>query len=322
MNNLYYHNVSNITQTKEGYVLEKFNPTAYAGLSEKGKGNIHSFHGSEIRFVASNPVTIHLKSFSTSEIMVYYGDFQGEFYTINQELSLVITPKFSDSDIKKLLPFHRFHPSVIRILFKESLIVESIIGDHYVPSRLLMPEKRYLAYGTSITQGRSSYLPDLNYPMIIGEKLGYDVFNMGMSGSCYIEKSLVDEMLKTKYDLITLELSVNMIGDGFHVDTFKERLSYLLEQIRITQPNAVVVCMSVLDNWRMYGLDQNRGNKDDVILYRNAFKEIVKGYPNYRYIDGSGVLSKHHLSFDLIHPGHYGMIEIANHIVKEIEKML
>ncbi|MDY0210848.1 MAG: SGNH/GDSL hydrolase family protein [Acholeplasma sp.] len=319
---IYYHNVSGFKKVDEGLVLEKFNPIAFDGLSEKGKGNIHSFHGSELRFCIEEPIELVLGSFGTSELMIYYGDYQGELYTFANEITLKISPKFKESDIKKLLPFHRFHPSVIRVIFKESLIIKSLKGQTEIPDRRLMPNKKYLAYGTSITQGRSSFLPDINYPLIIGEKLAYDTYNMGMSGSCYIEKILVDQMLMNQFDLITLELSVNMIGDGFGVDVFEERLFYLLSQIEQTQKNCLVIGMSVLDNWRMYGFDQNRGHKTDVLAFRDCFKAVISRFPNFIYIDGKDVLSKHHLSYDLIHPGHYGMIEIANHIINVIEKTL
>lgn len=317
LEHIYLHNIFDYETSEDGILFKKFSPDASKDISPKGLGNRYTFHGAELRFIPKGKVKITVNSLNSTNIAIYYGDFQGEHYHIESETEIIIDQKFDEDATIKLLPFHRFHPQIVRVIIEGSLILKSIEGDLTKPLLSMMPNKKYLAYGTSITQGRNSILPELTYPQLIADQMGYDVVNLSMSGSCYIERSLVDDMLKTQYDCITLELSVNMLGDGFGVDEFMKRADYLLKAIKERQPNSNVFCISILDNWRHYGFDQNRGSIKDVILYKEAFKKLANQYDFY-YIDGASLLKKQHLSSDLIHPSHYGIIEIASNILKHM----
>lgn len=317
MNNLYLHNVY-ATKQDQGFLLHKFPLEIIPKLSLKGQPNAYTLHGSEIRFTILNKVTLKFFSSNDAQLLIYYGDYQGEFYSFKGDFTLHIEPKFDEEGLKRLSQFHRYEPSLVRIILKENMTLKAIEGGYQYPDVSKFPKQRYLAYGTSITQGRNGFTPDINYPSIIAETLGYECFNYGMSGSAYIEPALVDFMCQQTYDLITLELSVNLLGDGYDVSVFIERLRYLLKQIERTQPKAKVIGITILDNWRKLGFDQNRGSQADVILFRNAFKEVMKDYPNFLLLDGESMLKFNHLSADLIHPSEYGMIELANQIINII----
>lgn len=314
MNNVYLHNLY-ATKQASGYVLHKFPESLIPALSVKGQPNAYTLFGSEIRFTILDKVKVEVYTPSTAQILIYYGDYQGEFHTFSGAYTFEIFPKFDEDGLKRLSNHHRYEPNLVRIILKESITVQSIEGGYKYPDTHQFPKQRYLAYGTSITQGRNGFTPDLNYPGIVSESLGYECFNYGMSGSAYIEKALVDFMCQQTYDLITLELSVNLLGDGYDVSIFIERLKYLLEQINRTQPQAKVIGITILDNWRKLAFDQNRGTQSDVILYRQAFKTLMKDYPHFILLEGESMLKFHHLSADLIHPSQYGMIELANQIV-------
>ena len=319
MNKCYLHNLYT-TKTEEGYVLHKFPISLIKELSPKGQGNAYTLFGSEIRFSILGKVKIEVSTESTAQILIYYGDYQGEFHTFSGLYTFQIEPKFDEEGLKRLSQYHRFEPNLVRIILKENMTVKSIEGEYEYPDLSKFPKQKYLAYGTSITQGRNGFTPDLNYPGIVSESLGYECHNYGMSGSAYIEKALVDFMCEKTYDLITLELSVNLLGDGYDVSVFKERLKYLLQKIHQTQPHAKVIGITILDNWRKFGFDQNRGTQSDVILYREAFKSVMKDYPHFILLNGESMLKFNHLSADLIHPSQYGMIELANHIQQIIQK--
>lgn len=316
MNNLYLHNLY-ATPTDQEYLLHKFPSTLISKLSTKGQPNAYSLHGSEIRFTILGLVEIEFHALNTAQILVYYGDYQGEYYQFTGDFTLKLEPKFDEDGIRRLSDKHRYTPDLVRIILKETMTLKRIHGKYQSPDVSTFPKQRYLAYGTSISQGRNGLTPDMNYPSIVAETLGYELFNYSMSGSAYIEPELVDFMCSTPFDLITLELSVNLLGDGYSVDVFKSRLSYLLEQISIKQPQAQVIGITILDNWRKVGFDQNRGTQQDVIKYREAFKALMASYPQFSLLNGEDTLKFHHLSADLIHPSQYGMIEIAQNILKK-----
>ena len=316
MTNVYLHNLF-ATYKDSYYRLHKFPENVIKSLSLKGQPNAYTLFGSEIRFTILGQVKIEFYAEKEAQVLVYYGDYQGEFHSFSGAYTLTLEPKFTQDGLVRLHQYHRFEPSLVRIILKENINLKSIQGNYQYPDITKFPKKKYLAYGTSITQGRNGFTPDLNYPGIVAEALGYECFNYGMSGSAYIEKELVDFMCQQSYDLITLELSVNLLGDGYPVSLFIERLGYLLAKIADTQPNAKVFGITILNNWRMLGFDQNRGTQADVILYRNAFKELMKQYPNFIVLDGESIHEFYHLSVDLIHPSQYGMIEIANKIINK-----
>lgn len=308
-----------MTETEGGYLLHKFPRELIPKLSKKGQPNAYTLHGSELRFVLLGLTEITFTSTQSAQILIYYGDYQGEFYSFTGEITIQLSPKFDTEGLYRLSKKHRFEPNLVRILLKENLILKKINGAYTYPDTSKFPNKHYLCYGTSISQGRNGLTPDMNYPSIFSERLGYDLLNYSMSGSAYIEQALVDFMLDKTYDLITLELSINLLGDGYGVDVFEERLGYLLEQISIKQPKAQVIGITILDNWRKLGFDQNRGTQKDVIEFREAFKRVARNYRQVTLMDGALALEFHHLSVDLIHPSQYGMIELANRIYQHIK---
>lgn len=319
---IYFHNINEIEETSEGLLLHRFPKELRNHLSDKGKNVSLTHHGSELRFFLLKEVTITLSSTQeNAEVLIYYGDFQDSSVKINGKTTIEIKQKYNQSVIESLdIKRGRFHPGVIRIMIKENIRLDQIKGEYRLPKADEMPTKRLLSYGTSITQGRVALMPDLNYPGILGNQLKADVFNYGMSGCCYIEKEMVDFILKEPYDYITLELSVNMIGDGYPKEVFKDRVAYLMDQIKRLQTNAIVTVITVLDNWRLIGIDQNRGNQNDVISYRDILLDLSSDLPNVIQVKGEEIMSFHQLSYDLIHPSNQGMIEIAYHLLKQLEK--
>lgn len=318
---IYFHNINEIEETNDGLLLHRIPKEVRNHLSDKGKNVSLTHHGSELRFFLLGEVSVTLSSTQeNAEVLIYYGDHQDTSVMIHGNTTIQLKQKYDKTVIESLsLKRGRFHPSVVRIMLKENIKLHEIKGDYRLPKEDEMPMKRLLSYGTSITQGRVALMPDLNYPGILGNQLKVDVSNYGMSGCCYIEKEMVDFILSETYDYITLELSVNMIGDGYPKEVFKERVAYLMNQIKRLQPNAIVIVITVLDNWRLIGIDQNRGNQTDVIAFREILMALSNDLPNVIQIRGEEIMSFHQLSYDLIHPSNQGMIEIAYHILKKVD---
>jgi lysophospholipase L1-like esterase len=55
-----------------------------------------------------------------------------------------------------------------------------------------VPDVRYLAYGTSITEGAKATATHLNYVSRVAQRRGYDALNLGCSGSAYCEGVLAE----------------------------------------------------------------------------------------------------------------------------------
>src|SRR5690554_2438226 len=137
-----------------------------------------------------------------------------------------------------------------------------------------------------------------------------------MSGSCFIEPQYVDFLMGRKYDLILLCLSTNMLGKGYHPDVFKQRVTYLFDKIKETNPSAPVIAISILTSYRDLELIRtDLTNTNNRHIYREILKDLCEQY-GFNYVSGNKILKHYHLTHDLLHPGHYGMIEISENLVK------
>lgn len=317
--NIEFHNIYEIIEEKNYTRLYRFPANLISGLESSGEVR-EVLHGCEIRFVLEGEAEIELISLSgnNSSVVIYYGDYQDQPYTVST----------SGTKIKLSLPFnvdwldtinktkHRFNPRLVRIVLYEKIAFVNLTGTYSYPTENDYPKLKMLSYGTSITQGRRSFYPDINYPQIFAERVGYDLDNLAMSGSCFIEPSYVDFLLDRKYDLITLCLSTNMLGKGYLPEVFAERVEYLFKKIKETNPDAIVFAISILTSYRDLELIKTDvTNTNNRHIYRNILKDLSEEY-DFNYIGGDSLLKHYHLTYDLLHPGHYGMIEIAENLIR------
>jgi lysophospholipase L1-like esterase len=139
-----------------------------------------------------------------------------------------------------------------------------------------VPKRTYLAYGSSIAHGTGFAGSALSYPAHVGWKLGYDVRNLGASGCCLCENEFADFLAEQDADLVTLELSVNMIGGEFTAEDFRERAGYLVERIVDADPHRQVVCITILPHFRDIN-DRYCGEKDKATS--EEFRQVLRDIP-------------------------------------------
>jgi lysophospholipase L1-like esterase len=187
-----------------------------------------------------------------------------------------------------------------------------------------VPEKTYLAYGSSITHGTDMVGGAISYPAHVAWKLGYDCRNLGASGCCLCEPEFADFLAEQKADLVTLEISVNMMGGKFTADAFKERARYLVKRIADADVNRQVVCITIFTHFRDIH-DRFLGENDKATAeeFRQVLRDVVKELdrPNVHLMEGPELLGDiGGLSADLIHPGARGMIHIAEELAHRIKR--
>lgn len=279
--------------------------------------------GTEIRFVPLEKVFITIGSrfsYIQPKCLVYYGSHLiSEEYCINREITITVNPyEVMNVQAKNLSEKLRkdkgFSIEVVRIvLLGEAFYIRSIHGSLRPPKDDEVPSKKILSYGTSITQGIGCTSPDLSYPWMLAHRLGYDSFNYGMSGNAFCEKETIDFLANSgTYDLITLELSVNMLGNGYTRATFLQRVHELLDKLSSKNSNACILGTGILTYFEDYDIP-NEGQIATAKEYRDGMSEVFSSFnnPKIRYVEPMKVLSAANLSSDLIHPGNQGMIELA-----------
>jgi lysophospholipase L1-like esterase len=327
-----FHNINEVEYLDGRHILHRFPKHVRDRLESKHNVSIDN-SASEIRFILQGKVHIRLSPGTAgtewrfarkSGVMVYYGDFQYNYYLVPQEgITLELKPVFSQETLQCLdVAPHHFSPHLVRLQLFNSISLDEISGEYTLPKPEDIPSKRYLAYGTSITQNRLSLLPDITYPGIFADLIGYDVYNYGMGGACFIEDAIIDFLVEQTYDLITLCVSVNMLNQGYSAEIFAQRLNKLLELLTQKNPHAPVFLISIATHWRDIGIvskpfewdepetPKNLTKTGDYREFRNIAEQAAQKF-RCHFVDGRQILSPRHLTVDLLHPANHGAIEMA-----------
>lgn len=288
------------------------------GVSNFGKYVSRLTTGCEIRFVTdADLITISLSAYDNNgDVLVYIGDLlhskhslkRGEISTLNLN-----RPPIIDLVDNKILDSNRFSHEVWRIIFCHDFICDFVAIESYgievrAPGIKEVPSGKWLAYGSSITHGANAILHTLSYTSNAARRLGVDVLNKGMGGSCFCEKDVADYFATSNdWDFATLELGVNMIG-GFDIEKFKNLAENLFLTIRTKNPQKHIFLITIFPNMNLhYKIISDR--LEETIKFNNIIRDIANKYNNeYTHlIEGSDVLTDFTwLSSDLVHPSEYG----------------
>jgi len=219
-----------------------------------------------------------------------------------------------------------FDPRVFRILLpRKTVLFYSAEGNNLRPPEAdQVPAKRYMAYGTSITEGGVATRPYLAYVAQTARRLGADLINLGMSGSCHCEKELVDHIAQRKdWDFATLCLSVNMVG-AFTAEEYRKRIEYAVNTIAGSDTARPVACITILPYF--VGLSSNHpAEEEKAELFRQILRDAVAAcpHPNVHLIEGSELLdSTDCLSADMIHPSDFGMQRMGENLALRIKDLI
>jgi len=287
---------------------------------------------SEIRFVVNEgkkkqDVKLYLQAKSPAEVSIYWGDI----YAFTRQLKPEATPKPVDVIVPgghfvhilmDKYPRHRFANNVCRVIVDGDVTFHGIDGDVRPPT----PEELapvMLSYGTSITEGYNAGRADLQWNSLTARALGYDLVNLGSSGTAFCEKEMADYIAAQPWDLCTLEISVNMVG-GYTVEEFRKRATYLIDTVAKSHPKAPIFCISLFP-WGVGEYCKSyKGIGENAKAFRDALKEVCEssGHKNVHYVHGPDLLSFSGLWVDMLHPSAQGMIEISQKLTPKIQEVL
>lgn len=222
----------------------------------------------------------------------------------------------------------RFSPEVWRVLLGRFPASFLELSTHGRPCRPPLPEevptRRWLAYGSSITNGASPSAHHLAYIYQAAHHLGVDVFNQGLSGSCRCEPEVAAYLAaRCDYDLITLEIGVNMRAD-FTPAEFEQRATHLVRTIASAHPGLPVALISLYPNADLapFTGTPDSQNAQRQTAFNQALQRIASNH-DVPLLDGASILREfRHLSSDLIHPSDYGHIEMGRNLAEQLRRFL
>lgn len=312
--NMEFHNVEEIIECRKGYAMQRIPSFVSEKLNEGARnGSCRFTTGVEIRFrMQSDTVKITLsaeKDIEAQTAFIYYGSFQGGW----QKSSVALTEEGTAIEIKKAeniellktltekkrLPFH---PEIVRIVLPYgTCYFKEIIGDIQPPQKSELPQRTYLAYGSSITHGSLALSAPCSYPFQIARRLGTDYLNLGFAGTAFLEQEMAEYIVSRKdWDFASVELGINMTDGRFSTHFFEDRVKKFIEVL--ASDSRRIYCTNIFGN-----------NYIDNKLIK-VYREIVREYASNKLIftDGLELLNREEfISEDLVHPSVEGIMEIA-----------
>lgn len=289
----------------------------------------HATQG-EVRFVPDGDETeveVTLSTPERTEIRVFWGSFQPwqavEVGPGTETLALSVPERLADLDESAAVDVGRFDPRVCRIRFERfvPVAIHDVAGDCRPPADSELPDTRYLAYGTSITEGAKATATHLSYVSRVAQRLGYDALNLGCSGSAYCEAALADYIAnRDDWDVATLALSVNMANADFSTGEFRERVDYFVNTIADAHPEKPVACVTLLP---YYADVTASSDPDRAAAFRAALRSVVAESPhdNLSPVEGTDLLSAGDLTWDILHPGDEGMRTIGDALADHLDSV-
>ncbi len=292
--------------------------------------------GNEIRFVMQGEhasVTLDLGE-TRGVCEIYLGDFllRVQPLGVGEQLVQITKPELLDY-YKKYKQAHNqefvgYNLNVVRLVIRAATLslvklcdeIEPVTSEH-------LPKLKYVAYGTSITQGEHSSAPRLNYPRLVARTIGAQVINLGVGGQAHCEPAIAQYMAnELDWDFATCCISVNMLQQGVTVAAFRERVFKFLEILVSSHPTKPVFCISVLPFFSDLDMPEDGRARATATEYRDTLNEVVKELSSVGeiyYLHGPDILTDvAGLTCDFLHPNDFGFMEIAKNLSAAINQVL
>ncbi len=206
-----------------------------------------SWTGTEIRFVITEgkTATVRLYCPDTDTLMnrlcmLYLGDHQYGWTWLHcaqlqpgmNEIPVTLPDNIGDLEQIAAAGDFPFFTQVVRLIMPGGKFeLCAIDGAVRPPQREELPARCGVFYGSSITHGSLSQNMASCYVSLCARRLGVDVFNKGVAGSCHMEPALTDWLLDTypDADFLSVEVGTNcysVIPD----EELQSRVQHLLER--------------------------------------------------------------------------------------------
>ncbi|ESP87107.1 SGNH/GDSL hydrolase family protein [Candidatus Halobonum tyrrellensis] len=323
------HNVAETTDpdwTTGGDQLCRVPASVRAELNDGASDRLAHATNAELRFVPESDgsvVEVTVSAAEPARAWVFWGSFQPwqavEVGPTPETFELGVPERLRELDAS--VDTGRFDPRLCRVRFDRfaPVALHGVAGDCRPPTPGELPDERYLAYGTSITEGAKASAAHLSYVSHAAQHRGYDAVNLGCSGSAYCEPALADYVAaRDDWDVASLALSVNMANGGFSPAEFRERADYFVNTVAGHHPESPVVCVTLFP----YFADvTDGGDAAHAGAYRDALRSVVADSPhdNVSLVAGPDLLSASDLTWDVLHPGDAGMRSIGDGLAEHLD---
>ncbi|MFJ7933387.1 SGNH/GDSL hydrolase family protein [Sporosarcina sp. NPDC096371] len=225
--------------------------------------------------------------------------------------TILVSPGDTSFTVDRLLASHKLVEIYLSQQQKVALRQVSIADDaewNAYPSE----RKKWLSYGSSITQCREAESPSKTWPALTAAKMDVDLTCLGFSGQCHYETMIARMIRDTPVDFISLCAGINIYGaNSYNERTFQATIIGFIKIIREKQRTVPIVLSSPI-----YGAFREETPNlvgFTLIEMRQQVQEIVEifrknGDENLFYVNGLDILGQddQHLLPDDLHPNAEG----------------
>ncbi|MEN9841715.1 MAG: hypothetical protein RL376_1515 [Verrucomicrobiota bacterium] len=311
--NLAFHNVAELVPAPGGGLhLSRFPRNTWTPIdSAHGDLTIRISNGSEIRFVTNaRRIRLYLRSLhNDAETVHLLGNhiIDRDGHIPANQLHCVQIELYHPEANRTPAAFATggFAPNVHRLYSTCTTLayhgMDAMGGDVRPPTADELPKRRWLAYGSSITQGGPTYHTYVN---AAAQMLEADAINLGMGGSCHIETQIADFIAgRDDWDFASFELGVNMLAPDGDNTRFAEKVNYLLDVVTARQPGKPIFLITIFECGVFYEKEVSGWQRD--ALAKNAILHAAAArHPGrVHLIDGRKLIPDFRgFQIDLLHP--------------------
>ena len=326
--NIDFHNVSELTENGDGgYTMHRFPVSVEEELTEQGKSANKVSTGVELRFrMISDNVKIKFKfGGKATRVNIYRGGVIGSWDEVEVPIiggdvyELTVAKKNTESlqKINAAAHFGFSHEIIRVVLNSSSLDFYGVEGDVVPPEKEQLPEKTYLAYGSSITHGSNAVAIPSSFAFRIAEHFRTDYYNLGLAGAARMEKGVIDTIAawgeEGKWDFATVCMGINVLS--MEESEFRRRVRYTVETITAKNPEKHVFFISPIF------CNDDMGENRKAARWREVVGEEVLRHASdcVHYINGLELLGDASgLSCDYVHPSPMGIDCITKALTEKI----
>lgn len=324
-----FHNVEELEEMEKGYLLRRVCKKVRDGISD-GVQNNRFATGVELRFrMTDGAVDLTLSSELVAEsatVHIFFGSFQGggEYSSKNVgpgNTTIHIEYPTGMEKLRQLAEEYHlpYDPEVVRVVMPYTpCYYVGVKGKVEPPRSGDLPEKTYLAYGSSITHGSLGLIQPDSYAFRIAQQLGTDYLNLGFAGCALMEEEMAEYLISRKdWDFASVEMGINAVGEKRRLELAEfERRIDRFTQILAADPRPVFATSIFVFNGE--DAEQELAEKMRRIVRRYAAERLI-------FTDGLQLLGDPTLiSADCTHPSVRGIEQIAvrwGHIMQETLQM-
>ncbi len=272
--------------------------------------------GVRITFETNSPKII--VEFAASDVELEFD------LVINRELvkTIIVSPKETSFTVDNLSASTKIVEIYLsqqqKVSLKNVFITKESDWSVYLSQR-----KKWLTYGSSITQCHAAESPSKTWPAITAGELELDLTCLGFSGQCQYEPMIARTIRDTPVDYISLCAGINTYSANCYSErTFQANIIGFIKIIREKQSTVPIVLSSPI--YCTFGEDTPNLVGFTLIEMRKQVKEIVEifrknGDTQLFYVNGLDILGKDHVGLlpDELHPNAEGYKMMGHNFASE-----